>query len=167
MENDKLALSRFIEEKGIDLFNLAKEQDLEGIVAKRKDSIYQLDTKTKDWVKIKNLKDDDFIVCGYIPNDKAVASIILGQYDGNKLVYVGRVTLGLSKEEFDIVSKQPKVDAPFEKALPNAIYIKPTLVCVAKFMEYTKTGGLRQPVFKGLRFDKKAKECVVPTSLNY
>ena len=160
-ENEFLIHTQYIEEQGNALFKLSQEQELEGIIAKRKDSIYRLDSKTKDWVKIKNLKDDDFVVCGYIPKESAVASIILGQYDGGKLVYIGRVTLGVSREEYEIISQQPEINPPFIKSLANAVYVKPTLVCVAKFMEYTKNGGLRQPIFKGLRFDKTAKECVV------
>ena len=65
-ENDRIAISRYIEERGIEFYKLAKQNQLEGIVAKRKDSKYYLDKRTKDWIKIKNLMDDDFVVCGYI-----------------------------------------------------------------------------------------------------
>ena len=76
-ENDRLAISRYIEEKGIDLYNLTVQQNLEGIVAKHKDSKYYFDKKTKDWIKIKYLKDDDYVVCGYIEKSSSIVSIIL------------------------------------------------------------------------------------------
>jgi bifunctional non-homologous end joining protein LigD/DNA ligase-1 len=161
IENEYLARSRFIEDNGIALYNLTVAEDLEGVIAKQKNGIYRKGEKTKDWVKIKNLKDDDFVVCGYIIQENAVASIILGQYSGDKMVYIGHVILGLSRAEFDLIRKQPQVSSPFEKREEGAVYIAPNVVCVAKFMHRTANGGLRQPVFKGLRFDKEPKECVL------
>ncbi len=64
-ETPRMALSRHIESNGVDFFNLAKRQGLEGIVAKRRDSKYYFGKRTKDWVKMKALLDDDFVVCGY------------------------------------------------------------------------------------------------------
>lgn len=61
-ENSRFAVSRYIENNGISFYNLAEQQELEGIVAKRKDSKYYLDRRTKDWIKIKYLQDDDFVV---------------------------------------------------------------------------------------------------------
>ena len=99
-------------------------------------------------------------MCGYIIQENAVASIILGQYDGGEMVYIGHVILGLSRSEFDLIKKQPQVPSPFDHAEKGAVYTAPNVVCVAKFMDRTINGGLRQPVFKGLRFDKEPKECV-------
>ena len=65
-ESPRFAMSRYIEQRGQAFYQLAKEQELEGIVAKRKDSRYYFDKRTKDWIKCKYLKDDDFVVCGYI-----------------------------------------------------------------------------------------------------
>ena len=164
-ENERIAISRYIEEQGIQFYQLAKENDLEGIVAKRKDSKYYLDKKTRDWIKIKYLLDDDFVVCGYILKEKGVISIVLGQYSGKELMYKGHVTMGISSEDFRTIENTPKLYAlPFND-LPsgndNAIWLEPILVCVVKFMMKTANGGLRQPVFKGLRNDKAPKECIV------
>lgn len=161
-ENERLSISRYIEEKGIDLYNLTVEENLEGIVAKQKNSKYYFDKKTKDWVKIKNLKDDDYVVCGYIEKLSNVVSIILGQYREAELIYKGHVTLGINKEEFNIIAntkkiKVPKFNAPKNE---NAIWIEPKLVITVSFMEKMESGSLRQPVFKGLRNDKSANECV-------
>jgi len=59
---------------------------------KQKDSKYYFDKRVKEWIKIKNLQDDDFVVCGYILKDKGVTSIVLGQYKGTELIYKGLVT---------------------------------------------------------------------------
>lgn len=161
-ENDRLAISRYIEEQGKALYEAAAKQGLEGAVAKRKDSLYQPGKRTKDWIKFKNLLDDDFVILGYIEKENNVVSLILGQYKVNNLIYKGHVTLGVSREDFKIISRtktaKPPLDAP--KGNENAVWIKPELVCTVKYMEKTSNGGLRQPVYKGLRDDKDPKDCV-------
>jgi bifunctional non-homologous end joining protein LigD/DNA ligase-1 len=141
IENDRIAISRFIEQKGIEFYRLAEINDLEGIVAKKKESKYYFDTRTKDWIKIKNLLDEDFVVCGYIEKDNNVASIILGQYREDELVYKGHVTLGVSNNDFSIISKTRKIDKPYFKNYPsgneNAIWIDLFLVCTVKYMMKT------------------------------
>lgn len=163
-ETARMAVSKYIEEQGISFYSLAKQQDLEGIVAKRKDSIYVEGKRTKDWIKIKNLKDDDFVVCGYIYKDNQMISIVLGQYDGEVLVYKGHVTLGVGGESFAKIQERKRIPAPvFTAPTGNeeAIWIEPDLVCTVKFMDYTRNGGMRQPVLKGLRTDKMPRDCQV------
>ena len=164
-ENERFAISRYIEKRGIQFYQLAKQNDLEGIVAKRKDSKYYLDKKTKDWIKIKYLLDDDFVVCGYILKGGGVISIVLGQYLNKELIYKGHATLGVSAEDFQIIKSIPKLSSHPFNVLPsgndNAVWIELNLVCIVKFMMKTANGGLRQPVFKGLRDDKSPKECTI------
>jgi len=164
-ENERLSISRFIEKEGVTLYQLTEAQGLEGIVAKRKDSRYYCDKRIKDWIKIKNLMDDDFVICGYIikeQENRNVTSIILGAYNREgQLIPQGHVTMGLSNDEFRIISKHKTIPhSPFDTADENAVYIEPTLVCTVKYMERTSKGGLRQPIYKGLRYDKAARECV-------
>lgn len=162
-ENSKFAVSRYIEKNGMAFYELAKQNDLEGIVAKRKDSRYYFDRRTKEWIKIKYLLDDDFVVLGYVPKENSMNSIILGQYNNGRLVYKGHVTLGVGGEPFHRIKALDKTDCPFSE-LPrgneNAVWVKQELVCTVKFMMKTESGGMRQPVFKGLREDKKPIECV-------
>ena len=163
-ENSSIAVSRYIEEQGIAFYHMTVQQDLEGIVAKRKDSKYYLDKRTKDWIKIKNLQDDDYVICGYILKENGIASLILGQYQNKKLIYKGHVTLGVSGNSFEIIAKQLNVPVPPFKSIPlgneNAIWISPELVCIVKYMMKTASGSLRQPVFKGLRYDKEPQDCI-------
>jgi len=158
-ESPKLAISRYIPEKGIELFEIAKAQNLEGVVAKKKDSRYYFDKRTKEWIKFKFLKDMDFVVCGYIIKEKGITSIILGQYRGNELIYKGHVTLGVRYK--DLMQLETMDHSPFATTPPgneNAVWLKPKLVCTVKFMPNEK-GMLRQPVFKGFRDDKEPMDC--------
>lgn len=167
IENERVAISRFIDNDGIYFYELAKEKQLEGIVAKRKNSKYFFDKRTNDWIKIKNLLDDDFIICGYENKEKYVASIILGQFFNNNIIYKGSVVIGKSSNDFTLIKSIPKINAqPFKSQKEslniyrNIIWIEPKLVCTVKYMLLTASGSMRQPVYKGLRTDKTPKECI-------
>ena len=162
-ETARFAVSRVIENNGTAFYELAKSQELEGIVAKRKDSRYYFDKRTKDWIKCKNLKDDDYVVCGYLSKENNMTSLVLGQYGEGKLKYKGHVTLGVGGEGFHKIRKLPRIEAPpFEIPSGNeeAVWVEPSLCCTVKYMGKTESGSLRQPVFKGLREDKTPEECV-------
>ena len=162
-ENESFAVSRYIEKNGVAFYELAKQNELEGIVAKRKDSRYYFDRRTKDWIKIKYMQDDDFIVLGYVPKETSMNSIILGQYQDSQIVYKGHVTLGVGGEPFRRIKALDKTNCPFSeipKGNENAVWVKRELVCTVKYMMKTESGGMRQPVFKGLREDKAPEDCV-------
>lgn len=162
-ESARFAVSRVVENNGVAFFQLAKTENLEGIVAKRKDSRYYFEKRTKDWIKCKNLKDTDYVVCGYLPKENGMTSILLGQYVRGALTYKGHVTLGVGGESFHRIRKLPRLDIP-PFAPPNGnentVWVVPTLCCTVKYMEKNESGKLRQPVFKGLREDKLPEECV-------
>ena len=165
-DSPRMAISHYVDGQGTPLFNFAAERELEGIVAKKKNSIYIQDKRTSDWIKMKVMMEEDYVVCGYILKSNHMTSIVLGQYRGNTLIYKGHVTMGVSSQAFDIISRHSTLtDAPFI-AYPaghgndRAVWLSPDLVCIVKFMHRTKSGGMRQPVFKGLRFDKTATECI-------
>jgi len=163
IENNLISVSRFIENDGIKLYELVKEKGLEGIVAKRKDSLYWQGKRTKDWVKCKIMSTVDCVICGYIPKENNMTSLVLGQYDDDVLVYKGHVTLGVSlrilKEH-----KYKTIDySPFGYVPPgneDCVWLAPELVCIVESMP-TEKESFRQPVFKGIRDDKLAIECKV------
>lgn len=161
-ENERFSLSRIIDQDGVSLYNLAAEQELEGVVAKQKESLYYMGKRTKDWIKFKNLQDDDFVILGYIKNDNRVASVILGQYEGKQIVNKGHVTLGVSREDFKAISQLPHMEPAVHPSLSDegAIWVEPKLVCTVKYMEKASAGGLRQAIYKGLRYDKAPEECI-------
>ena len=158
-EGNNLTISRYIEKNGVAFFELAKAQELEGIVAKRKDSLYQIGKRTRDWLTIKVMQDEDLLILGYQPDLKGeVKDLILGYFDDDgKLQCRGKVYLGISKEERRIISQFARgntVRKPWFPKYKNVVWLKPQLVGTAHFMHETENGGMRQPVWKGLRTDK-------------
>ena len=73
-------------------------KELEGVVAKRKESLYFMGKKTKDWIKFKRMADEEFIVAGYIPKGGRIFSLVLAKYRLGRLVYKGHVTSGVTKD---------------------------------------------------------------------
>ena len=161
-ENERIAISKVFE-NGIALFDLIKTQGLVGVVAKRKNSKYYFGKRSKDWIKFKVLEDQDYVVCGYILKPNGMTSIIIGQYNHKgELIYKGHVTLGsslrtLNQYNYTITERSPFTSVPAGNE--NAVWLEPTLVCIVEYMPSNKE-GLRQPVFKGIRTDKTAKECI-------
>jgi bifunctional non-homologous end joining protein LigD/DNA ligase-1 len=97
-ENERLAVSRVIREQGAALYRLAESMDLEGIVAKRAGSLYYPGKRTKDWVKIKYMQEEDFIAAGYIPKEGSLLSLVLLRQAEGGPIYAGHVTMGVSRE---------------------------------------------------------------------
>lgn len=159
IENQNISISRFIPDLGIKLYELTEQQGLEGIVAKKKESKYYFDKRTKDWLKVKNLQDEDFIICGYIEKENNVVSLVLGAYKGDNIISQGHVTLGVSRDDFKTISSIEKGQKLFEENI-NTIWIMPVLVCTVSYMSKSED-AMRQPVFKSLRNDKSPKECVI------
>ena len=158
-EGHGLSISRYIEKNGKAFFELAKQEQLEGIVAKKKDGLYHIGKRTHDWVKIKVMQDEDLYVCGFQSDENGkVKDLILGYYDDNgKLQCRGKVFLGVSESDKKIIgefAKKNTVKRPWFDKYKNAVWIKPELIGTAHFMHETENGGMRQPVWKGLRDDK-------------
>lgn len=158
-EGHNLSISRYIEKNGIAFFELAKKENLEGVVAKKKDGLYHIGKRTSDWIKIKVMQDEDLLVLGYQPDeDGKVKDLILGYYnEKGELKCRGKVYLGVSKAEQKIIAdfaKKNTVKRPWFDKYKNTVWLKPQLVGTAHFMHETESGGMRQPVWKGLRDDK-------------
>ena len=153
MENDRIAVSRYIEKEGTALYQAAEARELEGVVAKRKESLYFMGKRTKDWVKFKRMADEEFIVAGYIQKGKHTFSLILAKYRLSRLVYKGHVTSGVTK---DAVMHLKEIGRNPFQMLPtgneSAVWVEPSQVCVVEYMPNT-LHSLRQPVFKGFRDD--------------
>lgn len=157
-EGHNLCVSRWIEKNGIAFFELAKKEALEGIVAKKKDGLYHIGKRTSEWIKIKVMQDEDLLVLGYQPDEEGkVKDLIVGYYDEKgELKCRGKVYLGVSKAERKVIAEFAKKntvkEAWFDK-YKNAVWLKPQLIGTAHFMHETEGGGMRQPVWKGLRED--------------
>ena len=154
-EGHNLSVSRWIEKNGVAFFELAKKESLEGIVAKKKDGLYHIGKRTSEWIKIKVMQDEDLLVLGYQPDkDGKVKDLILGYYDERGVLQCrGKVYLGVSKAEQNIIAdfaKKNTVKRPWFDKYKNVVWLKPQLVGTAHFMHETESGGMRQPVWKGL-----------------
>lgn len=158
-EGHNLSVSRWIEKNGVAFFELAKKENLEGIVAKKKVGLYFIGKRTSEWIKIKVMQDEDLLVLGFQPDENGkVKDLILGYYDDTgELKCRGKVYLGVSKAEQKIIAefaKKNTVKRPWFDKYKNVVWLKPQLVGTAHFMHETESGGMRQPVWKGLREDK-------------
>lgn len=156
-----------ISTKGKKLFELAEEQGLEGIVAKNGDSAYQTGKRSRDWLKIKTKLRQEAIVVGYtdpLRSRKYFGSLALGIYRGPELTYIGQSGGGFDSQSLkEIFGKmQPlREDSPPVANPPRGKkihWVRPSLVCEVSFSEWSQDGLMRQPVFQGLRVDKKPKE---------
>jgi bifunctional non-homologous end joining protein LigD len=164
-ESPSLSITRHILHQGIDFYQAVASQDLEGVVAKRLDSMYQMGKRSKYWVKFKHMLDEDFIICGYVPDESGlIRSLVLGAYYQGELINQGHVALGIGHDEAKKIvtfATHHKTTCPFKGCHEQeAIWMEPQLVCSVKFMMRTHQGGLRQPVYKGLREDKRSKDCL-------
>ncbi len=154
-----------IENKGKRFYELIIQSGLEGMLAKRKDSIYYPGKRTKNWLKIKPQKTKEAIIGGYtFPEGSRsyFGALLLGQYDNNfKLNYIGSVGTGFSEELLkDLYQKMKKLKtninsfASIPKTLIKKSYwIKPELICEVKYTGITDEGYLRHPSFLRLRRD--------------
>jgi len=170
--NQRIKLSDHFIDQGRELFALARQSGLEGIVAKRMGSAYE-SRRSANWIKIKVTQQQEFVICGYATGDRDYfGSLILGLYEGDQLVYVGNVGSGFDQDSLAMIYGllKPLVTdtMPFaarpEMLLPP-VWTKPELVCEVKFSSWTHEKRLRAPVFLGLRNDIAPRECVAESEL--
>jgi len=165
--------------QGKALFDVAKKKGLEGILAKRRSSVYE-ERRTREWLKIKITQTLDCVIGGYTDPEGSrsyFGSIVLGLYDKQgELIHVGQAGTGFDqamlKQVWQALKKLEAKRSPFPKgveALRTVHWVKPELVAEIKFSEWTHEsaeGGmkLRAPVFLRLREDKDPKQCVLAVS---
>jgi bifunctional non-homologous end joining protein LigD len=167
-ENDVVKYSDHIEEKGEAFFKAAKEKDLEGIMAKKADSLYYPGVRTNEWLKIKHHKTQEAIIAGFTEptgGRKLFGALVLGIWKDKKLKYIGHTGSGFNdkglKDMYKLLKPRIIKQSPFDEVVKTnrpATWVKPELVCEIKFTEWTKDGSLRHPIFLRLRNDKKASE---------
>ena len=149
-ENERIAISRYIEEKGTELYALTVQKELEGVVAKRKNSLYFQGKRTKDWIKFKRMADKEFVICGYELGQ--MTSLILGEYQDGVLVYAGTVTMGVRRELTRILKKSTCPFTVIPQGKEQVVWCKPEYIGTVEYMPNTMD-ALRQPVYKGIRDD--------------
>jgi bifunctional non-homologous end joining protein LigD len=176
--NDVLRFSASFED-GVTLYQQALDLDLEGIVAKRKDSLYQQGARNDNWLKTPTRKRQEFVIGGWAESDKARSfrSLLFGAYnDQGELEWIGRSGGGYKEKEMpailDQLLKLRTADSPFVNKVLDTKgakinWVKPELVANFEFATWTKSGRIRKPAtFLGFRLDKEARDVVreVPLS---
>jgi bifunctional non-homologous end joining protein LigD len=154
--------------RGQEMFEAVCKQGGEGVISKKASAAYS-GTRTRNWLKIKCIQRQEFVIVGWSESDKrrGFRSLLLAAKDGRKLTYVGKVGTGFNAKLIEELSERMaplEVDkAPVEVPRPDrkgAHWIKPELVAEINYAEFTDDGILRHPSFVGLREDKPASKVV-------
>jgi len=154
------------------LYQHMLDKNLEGIVAKKKESDYLPGVRSYEWLKIPTRKRQEFVIGGWAEsqNGRAFRSLLFGAYEGKKLKWIGRSGGGYKQKEMPGILKQLKAleieESPFENQVldtkgARTHWVKPDLVANFEFATWTKSGRIRKPAtFLGFRKDKKARQVV-------
>lgn len=161
-----------------ELSAIMRPMGLEGLIAKKRNSRYEIGARSGSWIKFKWASEQEFVIGGYTDPEGSrpyFGSVLVGYYDGPKLIFVGKVGTGfnakLLKSLYDLFQKIRTDKTPFAN-LPErggvigpsqmrfCKWVQPALVCQVRFTEWTRDNHLRQPVFLGLREDKDPREVI-------
>ena len=155
-------------EHGEAFLEAASEMGLEGIVAKRLTSPYS-GRRSADWIKVKCDRRQEFVIGGYTEPQGSRArfgALHVGLYEGRQLVYVTKVGTGFDTAGLESIARTlaplGRETSPFDVGTPAGRghhWVEPRLVCEIRFTEWTREGGLRHPIFLGLRPDKRPEDC--------
>lgn len=170
-ESPRVLFSRHVETHGKRYFEEIARLGLEGAMAKRRLSTYQIGKRSRDWLKLKATKTLDCVIVGYTPGEGwrsgYFGALALGAYREGKLEFLGRVGTGFGEELLKLLA--PMLNAretptgPVDVEPPYEVrWVKPELVCEVKYLELTPDLKLRAPSFKRLRSDKPPEECELP-----
>lgn len=174
-----IRLSETFETTATEFLEATSKMGMEGIMAKKEDSIYIEGERTKEWLKIKANLRHEVVIGGFTQNEgsgKTFSALLVGVFDNGRLDYMGKIGTGFNdKTQKEIMGKmkkfistkipfteKPDVNKPsrFRPNPPQAkvTWLKPELVCEVSYTEITSDGVMRHPSFEGLRIDKKAKD---------
>jgi bifunctional non-homologous end joining protein LigD len=165
------------------LLREVKRLGLEGVIGKQRGSAYESGHRSGAWIKLKCVNEQEFVIGGFTPPQgarKHFGAVLVGYYEKKRLLFAGKVGTGFNTKLLASLHKQFKsekrADCPFadlpskqggqwvQGITPTMMrqieWVNPVFVCQVKFAEWTRDGKLRQPVFLGLRDDKKATEVV-------
>lgn len=161
--------------QGVKFFNAIKKRNFEGVMAKNIFSHYH-SKRSREWLKIKTHARQEAIICGFTApkgSRQKFGALILGIFEDHSFRYIGHVGGGFNQKSLNEIMDQlqPLITekCPF-KVVPKTntavTWVKPKLLCEVSFAEWTKEGQMRQPIFLGIRTDKKPTETKKETALS-
>jgi bifunctional non-homologous end joining protein LigD len=180
LESGRIRISEQFEVTANDMLVAVREQKLEGVVAKRRDSLYEAGKRTGSWIKYRVNRGQELVVGGYIPGPHGFDSLIVGYYRGEDLVYVARVRNGFvpasRRQVFEKIRHLVSPVMPFAnlpdthksrwgdeltaEKMKECVWLRPEAVAQIEFLEWTERDRPRHSKFVGLREDKKPKSVV-------
>lgn len=170
----RIKVADYFEASSDDLLRAAREQQLEGIIGKRKDSLYEEGKRSGAWIKHRLNLGQEFVIGGYFPGPYGLDSLIVGYYKGDKLLYVARTRNGfvpasrrrICEKLRPLVTREcPFANLPETRwprwgevldaeKMKTAVWLRPEAVAQIEFLEWTNADRLRHSTFVGLREDK-------------
>ena len=154
--------------EGSALLEATRQHGIEGVLAKRLDSTYEPGRRASGWIKVKNVALQDVVIGGWTSGEGGrtgrIGALAVGVVEDGKLVYAGKVGTGFTQEMLAVLAREleplRRDTSPFEGRQPpkGTAFVEPKLVAAVEFREWTRSGTLRAPSFKGLRPDKDPQE---------
>jgi DNA ligase D-like protein (predicted ligase) len=187
IRDKRIRIADYFEAAPKDLLSAVREQRLEGIIGKRKDSVYQPGKRSGAWIKYRVNRGQEFVIGGYFPGPHGIDSLIVGYYDGDKLIYVARTRNGFvpasRRQVFSKLKRLVTPNCPFvnlpetrrsrfgeelnAEKMKKAVWLKPEAVAQIEFLEWTEGDRLRHSKFVGLREDKNPRSVVKEQAHDY
>jgi bifunctional non-homologous end joining protein LigD len=156
--------------EGKALLAATRDLGLEGIVAKKLDCPYTPGTRASHWIKVKNVRTQDVVIGGWTRGEggrsSTLGALAAGVYDDGKLTYVGKVGTGFTEQTLALLQRELEPlrtdSSPFEGRQPpkGTVFVEPKLVARVELREWTRSGTMRAPSFKGLRDDVEPQDCI-------
>jgi bifunctional non-homologous end joining protein LigD len=176
----RIRISDSVEPSAADILDAVRQQGLEGIIGKRKDSFYEPGKRSGAWIKYRVNRGQELVIGGFLPGSHGLDSIIVGYYKGDNLVYVARVRNGFvpasRRQVFEKLRSLVIPQCPFANLpethrsrwgegltaedMKKCVWTQPRLVAQIEFLEWTESDHLRHSKFAGLREDKDPRSVV-------
>jgi DNA ligase D-like protein (predicted ligase) len=178
--SSRIRIAEQFEATANDMLAAVRQQQLEGVIAKRKDSLYEAGKRTGAWVKCRANRGQELVIGGYIPGTLGFDSLIVGYYQGKDLMYVARVRNGFvpasRRQVFERIRLLVSPTMPFAnlpdthksrwgdeltaEKMEKCIWLRPEAVAQIEFLEWTAGDRLRHSKFVGLREDLDPRRVV-------
>jgi len=180
LRDARIRIVDYVEAGATELLAAVREQQLEGIVGKRRDSLYEPGKRSGAWIKYRVNRGQELVIGGYVPGTYGLDSIIVGYYKDGDLIYAARVRNGFvpasRRQLFEKLRPLVKPECPFANLpethrsrwgegltaedMKKCVWLRPELLAQIEFLEWTESNHLRHSKFVGLHGDKDASSVV-------